>query len=151
MVKKFAGKQAAIVGWEIDQVMRTPGGDISVPISASYNHHYTGRIIGAAARFEKVTLDGPDDPRMAELGGGHGAVAWDQPQYLVKQVRDAAGPVQHIFSSSNGGEYRRTYHGFAPGYALVLDSPTAMQITPMQIDTCPGESRTPWDPAPAAC
>ena len=29
----------------------------------------------------------------------------------------------------------RTFHGFPPGYALVLDSPTAFQVTPMQIDT----------------
>ena len=37
MVKKYAGKQVAIVGWEIDQVQRMPDGtDISVPISASY-------------------------------------------------------------------------------------------------------------------
>merc|ERR1711871_357467 len=41
LVKKYAGKAMAIVGWEIDQVQRTPTGDISVPISASYNHHYT--------------------------------------------------------------------------------------------------------------
>ena len=40
MVKKYAGKSMAIVGWEIDQVRRTPKGDVSVPISAAYNHHY---------------------------------------------------------------------------------------------------------------
>ena len=28
-----------------------------------------------------------------------------------------------------------SYHGYAPGYAQVIDSPTAFQITPMQIDT----------------
>ena len=29
----------------------------------------------------------------------------------------------------------RSLHGFPPGYALVLDSPKAMQVSPMQIDT----------------
>jgi len=38
------GKGMAIVGWEIDQVRRTPQGDVSVPISASYNHHYNAQV-----------------------------------------------------------------------------------------------------------
>jgi hypothetical protein len=67
MVKKYNGTSVAIVGWEIDQVRRTPSGDVSVPISASYNHHYTSTMIGAGARFEKIMLDGPDDPRAAGL------------------------------------------------------------------------------------
>ena len=41
MVRKYDGKYAAIIGWEIDQVRKTAKGDVSVPISASYNHHYT--------------------------------------------------------------------------------------------------------------
>ena len=28
-----------------------------------------------------------------------------------------------------------SYHGYAPGYAQVIDSPASIQITPMQIDT----------------
>jgi len=39
------------------------------------------------------------------------------------------------FGAANGGEYRMSYHGYAPGYAQVIESPTQMQITPMQIDT----------------
>ena len=50
VVKRYAGKGMAIVGWEIDQVMRTPDGDVSVPISATYNHHYVSQLIGAKAR-----------------------------------------------------------------------------------------------------
>ena len=38
------------------------GEDVSVPISASYNHHYNLNVIGAASRFKKVSLSGPDDP-----------------------------------------------------------------------------------------
>ena len=80
MVKKYAGKKMAIVGWEIDQVMRTPQGDISVPISAHYNHHYVAQVIGAGSQFTKAKLS-PGDPRAAELKAmSHGRVDWTQEQ-----------------------------------------------------------------------
>ena len=41
-------------------------------------------------------------------------------------------PTSAMFSDGNGGEYRKSYHGFAPGYAIVVDSPTELQISPMQ-------------------
>eukprot|EP00931_Biecheleriopsis_adriatica_P087805 TRINITY_DN62221_c0_g1_i1.p1 TRINITY_DN62221_c0_g1~~TRINITY_DN62221_c0_g1_i1.p1 ORF type:complete len:638 (-),score=78.15 TRINITY_DN62221_c0_g1_i1:87-1958(-) len=140
IVKKYNGTGMAIVGWEIDQVRRTPEGDVSVPISASYNHHYTATMIGADAHFEKVKLDGPSDPRAQELLHSSGCgmnIAWEQPQYLVNGAqRSARGlPTRQALQSGNGGEYRKTYHGFSPGHALLVDSPTALQITPMQIDT----------------
>ena len=40
IVKKYAGKGMAVVGWEIDQVRKGAGPngeDVPVPISASYN------------------------------------------------------------------------------------------------------------------
>jgi hypothetical protein len=138
IVRRYNGSKMAVVGWEIDQVRRTAEGDVSVPISASYNHHYMSQLIGAGASFHKVQLDGPDDPRAAELvkhTGAHGKVAWDQPQYLVERTDDGSQHSHQMIQSGNGGEYRKTYHGFPPGFALVLDSPTAMQVTPMQIDT----------------
>ena len=46
LTKKYDGKKVVIVGWEIDQVRKTAAGDVSVPITASYNHHY-----GKADRF----------------------------------------------------------------------------------------------------
>eukprot|EP01050_Picozoa_sp_SAG11_P020382 SAG11_NODE_3426_length_2455_cov_1.512309_1_plen_339_part_10 len=142
IVKKYAGKGMAIVGWEIDQVRKGagPGGeDVSVPISASYNHHYGVQMIGASARFNKIMLDAPDDPRAKEFlkASGHGMIPFDQPHYEVEQIAPSASghPVKVAATSSNGGEYRKSMHGFPPGYALIVDSPKAMQITPMQIDT----------------
>jgi len=141
MVNKYNNKKMAIVGWEIDQVIKTKNGDISVPISASYNHHYVSRIIGAGASFKKVMLDGQNDPRAIKLAkeSGHGMIATSQPQYIVEQgsapKQKQQQPYKQTFSSSNGGEYRKTYHGFPPGYALVVHSPTEFQVTPMQIDT----------------
>ncbi|KAK3243851.1 hypothetical protein CYMTET_29564 [Cymbomonas tetramitiformis] len=150
MVKNYAGKGMAIIGWEIDQVRRTSNGDVSVPISASYNHHYVSQLIGAKARFRKVKVDGPHSPLGAELlrQSGHGAVAWEQPQYVVEQTAETALPTSQPFSSANGGEYRKTYHGFPPGYALVVDSPSAMQISPMQIDTWNREAMNISGPLP---
>ena len=114
------------------------GEDVSVPISASYNHHYNLNIIGAASRFKKVNLTGPDDPNAAVLAAqSHGAIQFDQPHYLVEKLRESdTGQRSSLFiTSGNGGEYRKTAHRFAPGYAVVLDSPTALQDSPMQIDS----------------
>lgn len=140
-VKKYAGKAVAIIGWEIDQVRKGAGPngeDISVPISATYNHHYNLNIIGAASRFKEVNLTGPDDPNARLLQQtSHGTLSYDQPHYIVEKLRDSdTGHSSSAFiTSGNGGEYRKTAHRYPPGYAIVLDSPTAVQDTPMQIDT----------------
>ena len=141
MVAKYAGQKVAIVGWEIDQVRNGSDGVWrSVPISASYNHHYTAQVIGANARFEKVWLDGADDPRAEAVAkGAHGALQFDQPHYMATPHTAGGAPLRaedaQTFSNANGGEYRKTYHGYAPGYAIVVDSPTSLQVSPMQIDT----------------
>ena len=135
MIQKYSNRSMAIVGWEIDQVIRGNSSeyDVSVPINANYNHHYTASVIGGEASFQKVRLTGPSDPLVKKLRKqGHGRIAIDQPQYIVKDGTETT----HIpFSSANGGEYRKTFHGFAPSYVLRLDSPKQVQITPMQIDT----------------
>ena len=30
---------------------------------------------------------------------------------------------------------RKSFHGVAPGHALIVESPTQLQVSPMQIDT----------------
>lgn len=44
-------------------------------------------------------------------------------------------PTYLPFGYSNGGEFRKTYHGLAPPFAQLIESPTQAHITPMQIDT----------------
>ena len=80
IVKRFAGKGMAVCGFEMDQVRQVKDAsgkltDVSVPINAVYNHHFESNMVGSGARFEKVSFDGPDDPRLKSLlkdMGGHG-------------------------------------------------------------------------------
>eukprot|EP00928_Gymnodinium_smaydae_P089563 TRINITY_DN7350_c0_g6_i1.p1 TRINITY_DN7350_c0_g6~~TRINITY_DN7350_c0_g6_i1.p1 ORF type:complete len:782 (-),score=96.02 TRINITY_DN7350_c0_g6_i1:86-2431(-) len=145
VVKRYAGGKAmAVVGFEIDQVRRTADGDVSVPINVAYNHHFESNMVGAKAEFEKITLTGPDDPRIHEFNmhdSGHchspdfraGSEHW-----IVKprgKVVAGAVPFQQAFGAANGGETRKSFHGYAPGFAQVIESPEQLQITPMQIDT----------------
>jgi hypothetical protein len=138
IVQRYAGKGMAIVGFEADQIRITPEGNKSVPISASYNHHYVTVMVGAKAKFVKTSFDGPDDPRIAQHYGVAHGVPWKEPHYLVEPAGDGSPgglPSSQLFDGANGGEYRMSNHGVSPGHAIVVDSPTHLQITPMQIDT----------------
>jgi hypothetical protein len=138
---QFAGGKAmAVVGFEVDGVVRTPGGDVSVPESVVYNHHHNTNLAGADARIEEIRLSGPDDPQIKEHGlagmSHHLPFTPGSTHYVVKN-RNAAGSVpNHLkLGAANGGEDRKSFHGFAPGYAQIVKSPKTLQITPMYIDT----------------
>ena len=106
---RYNNTEMAIVGWEIDQVRRTPDGDVSVPISASYNHHYGTTIASAGARREG-RAGRPERPARRRAARVFLARprALDQPQYVVR------GGESVQIQSGNGGEYRKTFHGFPP-------------------------------------
>lgn len=69
--------------------------------------------------------------------GAHGRKtvmrAFDLPS--AAERADTSIPTSQMFSEGNGGESRKSYHGYPPGYAQLIDSPTSWHITPMQIDT----------------
>ena len=45
-------------------------------------------------------------------------------------------PHMHAVKSHiKGGEYRKSFHGFASPVAYLVDSPTSVHVLPMQIDT----------------
>ena len=48
---------------------------------------------------------------------------------------DPSIPTSQLFSEGNGGESRKSFHGYPNGYAQLIESPTSWHITPMQIDT----------------
>ena len=115
--------------------MKTPDGDVSVPITHAYNHHYCAYMSGAMSEMKQVTGDlGLEDHGM----NNHGAPTWYQ---TVKRtdVDDIAGdsgiPTSQFYSEGNGGEFRKSYHGYPQGYAQLIESPTNFHIQPMQIDT----------------
>jgi len=135
VIDKFSGKIMAVVGYETDQVIRSPDGDISVPIIHAYNHHYCAYMSGAMSEMKQVTGDlGISDHGM----NNHGAPAWFQ---TVKRedvgdiAADSGIPTSQFYSEGNGGEFRKSYHGYPQGYAQLIESPTNFHIQPMQIDT----------------
>ena len=152
----------AVVGFEADQVRRTPQGDVSVPITVAYNHHYGARLIGKGSSMKKVrrseTTDhramhpGPD-PGWAEIPVEHTPSLSGQPTSMVFGYSNGSTSslycrlviawtiaittkitltTNHI---SSGGEFRKTYHGLVPPFAQLVDSPVQVHCTPMQIDT----------------
>lgn len=139
IVERFKGKVIAITGYEHDQVMVTPAGqpgvnpeaDVSVPINWAYNHHYGIYLTGKHSEMQKVHV-APGDPM------AHGAttrwVAVDKPS-ASSRAANADVPVSQFFSEGNGGESRKSYHGYPAGYAQLVDSVDAWHLTPMQIDT----------------
>merc|ERR1719147_119636 len=48
---------------------------------------------------------------------------------------DSDVPTSQFFSEGNGGEFRKSYHGYPRGMAQLIESPTTFHIQPMQIDT----------------
>eukprot|EP01062_Namystynia_karyoxenos_P072098 TRINITY_DN67_c0_g2_i2.p1 TRINITY_DN67_c0_g2~~TRINITY_DN67_c0_g2_i2.p1 ORF type:complete len:775 (+),score=214.49 TRINITY_DN67_c0_g2_i2:95-2419(+) len=129
--KRFAGKVMAITGYEQDQVMKTASGDVSVPINWAYNHHYMSWMTGSHSTMKEVEAD-PNDV------SSHGAptkwIAVDLPSAALRTT-NADIPTSQLFSEGNGGESRKSFHGYPDGYAQLIDSPTSWKITPMQIDT----------------
>jgi len=150
IVSKFSGKVMAVGGLELDEVKEgaVTGEEMSVPMTALYNHHFESTMIGGnSARFE---LTSPDDPRVLEyaqqkqqqeqgttnMNMGHG-IPPHQPYWLVvgDDVSATGQPTRQDFGAANGGEMRKSFHGYAPGFAQLIESPRQFQVTPMQIDT----------------
>merc|ERR1719487_674143 len=48
---------------------------------------------------------------------------------------DSKFPSATVFSEANGGESRKSYHGYAAPFAQLVESPVTWSIQPMQIDT----------------
>ena len=138
IVKRFKGKVIAITGYEMDQVMVEPVGqpgvdpsqDLSVPINWAYNHHYMCWMTGEHSSMTEIVAE-PGDT------SAHGAptkwIAADKPSAASRSTMDA--PTSLLFSEGNGGESRKSFHGYPKGFAQLLSSPTSWHLTPMQIDT----------------
>ena len=68
------------------------------------------------------------------MGMSHGASTQWQAQ-LLDESAEYDIPQEQFFSEGNGGEMRRSYHGYPEGYAQLIESPNTFHVVPMQIDT----------------
>eukprot|EP00462_Mataza_sp_D1_P020249 CAMPEP_0175139606 /NCGR_PEP_ID=MMETSP0087-20121206/11003_1 /TAXON_ID=136419 /ORGANISM="Unknown Unknown, Strain D1" /LENGTH=748 /DNA_ID=CAMNT_0016422649 /DNA_START=31 /DNA_END=2277 /DNA_ORIENTATION=- len=135
IVKRFDGKGMAVVGFELDQVRIGPNGeDIPVPINVAYNHHFESTMLGKNSWVEKIKVQGPSDPRIPP-NMGHGRPDPEFAYVVHQQKSDSGLSASQNFGAANGGEVRKSFHGWAPGQAKVIESPQKLSITPMQIDT----------------
>ena len=132
VIARYAGKTIAIVGYEEDQVVKAEDAgtdeDVPVPITAVYNHHYVAWLKGANAEMIELDEDNADTSIAGHPLKMHAYALNDpNPSSLI--------PTSQFFSEGNGGESRKSYHGYPPGMAQLLDSPEYFIMTPMNIDT----------------
>ena len=129
IITRFQDKYIAIVGYESDQIFKTPNGDVSVPITWSYNHHYGAFLQGAYSQLIKVDIDSKTD-----YGAfNHGA---KQKWMIIPESAEYESYINsQFFSEGNGGESRASFHGYPNNYAQLVYSPMTFRIQPMQIDT----------------
>eukprot|EP00730_Choanoeca_flexa_P014858 TRINITY_DN6649_c0_g2_i2.p1 TRINITY_DN6649_c0_g2~~TRINITY_DN6649_c0_g2_i2.p1 ORF type:complete len:719 (+),score=185.41 TRINITY_DN6649_c0_g2_i2:78-2234(+) len=128
LVERFNDKVMAITGFEQDQVFKTANGDVGVPITWQYNHHFEAYLHGAYSKLAVREADPTIDPHALRK------------RYEMTNVADdpranSSIPAGQWFSEGNGGESRKSFHGYPAGMVQLIDSPTAFQIQPMQIDT----------------
>ena len=59
VVRRYAGRGMAVVGFEMDQVLRgrTSGEDLSLPITHAYNHHFESTMVGSKSTLDRVSVD----------------------------------------------------------------------------------------------
>merc|ERR1712130_949680 len=138
LVSRFQGKTMAIVGYETDQVIVTEGQpDVSVPITHAYNHHFEAYLSGSLSEMRKV--EGEEAVAAMDNGmNNHGAPAFFHTfrrEDIGDPNADSDVPTSQFFSEGNGGEFRKSFHGYPKGFAQFIESPTTFHIQPMQIDT----------------
>jgi hypothetical protein len=104
-VQRFDGKAIAIVGLEMDQVRRTPHGDVRVPITMSYNHHHDTAVVGKRSELVEVPRDSA-----AFRAAGRDYIRLDGMKAWVakEHTRSTSGlPSSAMFSDGNGVRVQR--------------------------------------------
>lgn len=89
-------------------------------------------FLGKHSSLKEITITDPD-----ELWENHGHdkkwVTEDKPS--AQRLFAGVAPSSQDFAEGNGGESRKSFHGFPSGFAQLLESPNSWTMTPMQIDT----------------
>ena len=126
IVDRFNNSVMAILGYETDQVFP---GDISVPITWSYNHHYETYLQGANTQLVNVKNKTTDWGKWNHGSHEMWKIITDEP------ITPDSIPQSQFFSEANGGESRGSFHGYPHNMAQLIKSPQLFRIQPMQIDT----------------
>ena len=101
-------------------------------VAGAYNHHHVTSIVGK--NTEMVEMNKAE----AEAKGirGHLLSGGKNVWAPVATKASASGlPTHALFDDGNGGEYRKTFHGYAAPFAQIVESPKQVAGTAMQIDT----------------
>jgi len=143
IVSRFANSTMAIVGYEADQVVVGKDGepDVSVPITHAYNHHYGAFINGEDSKKILKKCDSRD--HMFNMRGDGWCPTFtrfgdDESRSFGKEengVYHQPIPDSQWFSEGNGGEFRKSWHGYPAGTAQLVKKPRTFACVPMQIDT----------------
>ena len=132
LIQRFKNKAMAVVGIEADQVRRTKDGDVSVPINVAYNHHYGFNLLSSGASMQHVPTPPIGTDKITSHPGPNPGYSYVPVEHTPNKNGLATSIV---LGYSNGGEFRKTYHGLAPPFAQIIGSPTHVSVVPMQIDT----------------
>jgi hypothetical protein len=137
--------------------------DISVPINVAYNHHHDAYFTGRHSRMERVPYD-PSDRTVSPMARADPDFLFEPVEHsrsprglptsahlaavssLLRRFGLGFGGAGRCFlcyeraregreRQGNGGEYRKSYHGFASSVAYVIDAPQSLTVVPMSIDT----------------
>ena len=129
-IREYSNKTMAIVGYEFDQVIANPDGTESpVPVTWSYNHHYSARVVGKYADMYRQPVDGPSDPLWRHAGHlsgpyqGKAASIWLANSTENDPTPNSSIPTIVDFDEANGGEWRKSFHGYPHGYAQMVENP----------------------------
>ncbi|KAG7355191.1 stress up-regulated Nod 19 domain containing protein [Nitzschia inconspicua] len=128
------GKVMALMGYEVDQVRDDPetGEEVSVPLTWAYNHHYM--VFLSNSRTRRV-VEKPVTDETRHMSHGSDKVWTVEPLPGVVGDEHLKYPHSIFLSEGNGGEMRKSYHGYPKGYAQLIQSPDTFTPIPMQIDT----------------
>lgn len=104
-----------------------PEKDVSVPINWAYNHHYCGWMTGKHVEMKQGPILGD-----AYASGAHGKDTMLQPfpkEGAPPRKFEGVAQTSWFISEGNGGESRKSYHGYPQGFAQLIESPTSWHIT----------------------
>jgi len=142
VVRRFAGKQMAITGYEVDTVrFDADGNEESVPSYDAYNHHYVFFMKGSNWTDACVGFFCPPQDSITVSSLPH-ADAADTAKLAKATARLGDSPLDiQMFSEGNGNEYRGSFHGGPVGFAQVINSPSRLQPFIHLINTRGGGGR----------